>query len=89
MLWGAVIQAVIAQLGSNGITIKNHGTDKMECFPKDRELLKGKAHTHNHKILQKNKGKKTASNIVNPGLEKHKDVKDLAAKADPDGEQGI
>lgn len=70
MLWGAVIQAVIAQLGSNGVTIQNHGTDKTERFPEDGELLKGKAHTHNHKILQKNKGKKAASNIVNPGSEK-------------------
>lgn len=50
----------MAQLGSNGVKIKNHGTDKMECFPKDRELLKGKSHTYNHKILGKNKGKEAS-----------------------------
>lgn len=57
---GAVIQAVMAQLGSNGVKMKNHGTDKMECFPKDKELLKGKGHTYNRKILGKNKGKEAS-----------------------------
>lgn len=50
----------MAQLGSNGVKIKNHGTDEMECSPKDRKLLKGKGQTYTHKILGKNKGKEAS-----------------------------
>lgn len=57
----------MAQLGNNGVKIKNHATDKMECFPKDRELLKGKAILTTIKYWERIKAKKPASKIVNSG----------------------
>lgn len=42
----------------------------MECCPEDRETLKGKAHTYNHEILGKNKGKEAISKDSKPKLRK-------------------
>lgn len=88
MLQGAVIQAAIAAAWSNGVKIKNHGIDKMECFPEDRELLKGLM-CHNHEIPGRNRSQEASKWGSKPRPEKQKDTKDLAAKADPDGKQGI
>lgn len=44
----------------------------MECFPEDRELLKGKPIHYNHEILEKNTGKEASKWGSKPRPQKRK-----------------
>lgn len=89
-LWGTVIQAAAVPAGEpQSQKSKIVQQTRWSVSPRTENCWKAKLICHSREILGKNKAKKRGRGAVKWGSEKQKEIKALAAEADPDSKQGI